>query len=86
MLPGTERFEAPKKSLFFHPTFHTLFRIKAPVAQRIEQRFPKPLAAGSTPAWGTIAVDSHSWNTDSTRPNGAGAVVMTCLIVQGRRE
>jgi hypothetical protein len=26
----------------------------APVAQRIEQRFPKPLVAGSTPAWGTV--------------------------------
>lgn len=36
-----------------------LWRQESPlVAQRIEQRFPKPLVAGSTPAEGTKVVDS----------------------------
>ena len=30
-------------------------RPRAPVAQRIEQRFPKPCVGGSTPSWGTSA-------------------------------
>ena len=29
-----------------------ILAVSAPVAQRIEQRFPKPCAGGSTPSWG----------------------------------
>ena len=47
-------YKMNKNSLPFDINFDTLSEVFAPVAQRIEQWFPKPRVAGSTPAWGTV--------------------------------
>src|SRR5699024_337348 len=61
----------------------------APVAQGIEQRFPKPRAAGSNPAGGTRSgrrlTDAASRNLAGRPARKTGAVVALARVASGSR-